>query len=290
MQRIRKTQRLAGGMIITLSMCVACAIAQEAPSLSDLAPQGAATPVELDPAVDKVLTQLEKREVHDLRAKVKWELAYVVEEEEDSTCKLGTIWYRQSAPVAKFKVHFDKKIAGTTARPLDEQHLFDGRWYTELQSTTKTVTRREIRREDDASNPYKLGEGPFPLPFGQKKADILREFEVSVIPEKKNDPPDADHLLLKPRPDTATGQTYKTVEFWVLRSGADAGLPVKVVAGKKDGTGAVNSYITITFSKVELNAGIGDGVFKIETPPGYEQIVEPLQSESASITIKGTSP
>ena len=233
---------------------------------------------------------MEKCQVNDLRAKVKWELSYAVEEEEDTTRKLGTIWYRQSNPVAEFKVHFDSKIVGSTKRPLDEQHLFDGFWYTELQSTTKTVTRREIRRKDDKSNPYKLGEGPFPLPFGQSKADILREFAVSIIPPKKSDPKNTDHLRLIPLPDTATGQTYKTVDFWVLKSGADAGLPVKVQAGKLDGTGVVNSNITITFSKIDLNVGLGAGVFKINTPPGYEEVEEPLPNAETSITIKGTSP
>jgi hypothetical protein len=235
----------------------------------------------LDPVVDKILTRLEKREVHDLRAKVKWELTYVVEEEEDADRKLGTLWYKEGQPVAKFKVHFDRKIVGNTARELDEQHLFDGRWYVELQARTKTVTRREIRREGETNNPYKLGEGAFPLPFGQKKADILAEFEVERIPERKDDPFATDHLKLTPRPNTKTGQSYKTLGFWVAREGDHSGLPVKVVAGKKDGTGAVNSYITVTFSEIELNSGFSDSVFKIEVPKGYEEVIERLETAEA---------
>jgi outer membrane lipoprotein-sorting protein len=139
------------------------------------------------------------------------------------------------------------------------------------------VTRREIRREGEKSDPYKLGEGAFPLPFGQKKADILAEFEVTRVPETKDDPAQTDHLRLVPRPGTNTGRTYKTLDFWVDRSGEHAGLPVKVVAGKKDGTGAVNSYIEISFSKIELNSGFSDSVFKIEVPKDYEEIVERLE-------------
>ena len=52
---------------------------------------------------------------------------------------------------------------------------------------------------------------------------------------------------------------------------------VKVMAGKKDGTGAVNSYITITFSDVELNTGFARNVFKIDVPPGYEVVEERLE-------------
>lgn len=230
-----------------------------------------------DPEVDQILTRLERREVHDLRAKLKWVLKYVIEEDEEPDTKLGTIWYKRTEPVAKFKVKFDAKLAGTRKRSLDEEHLFDGRWYVELQSQTKTVTRREIYRPDEKVNPYKLGEGAFPLPFGQKKADILAEFEVARIAAKGDDPPDTDHLRLTPRPNTGTGRTYKTLDFWVVREGALAGLPIKVTAGKKDGTGAVNSLIEISFHDVELNPGLSASVFAIESPKGYEEVIERLE-------------
>ena len=231
----------------------------------------------LDPVVDRILTRLEKRHVQDLKARVKWELTYAIEEDEDSDRKVGTLWYRDAEPVAKFKVHFDRKLVENTSRELNEQHLFDGCWYTELQAQTKTITRRQIRRADEPSNPYRLGEGAFPLPFGQKKADILAEFDVSRVEPKTGDPPATDHLRLVPRPNTNTGRTYKTLDFWVAQEGPNAGLPVKVMAGKKDGTGQVNSYITITFSDIELNTGLSDAVFKIEQPAGYEVIEEPLE-------------
>ncbi|MFQ5807302.1 MAG: outer membrane lipoprotein carrier protein LolA [Phycisphaerae bacterium] len=262
----------AAGIILAVAAGVAGyaqrAAAQEGP---------AATP-QLDSRVDKILTRLERRQVHDLRAKVKWELTYVVEEQEDADRKFGTIWYKEDQPVAKFKVHFDTKIVGNRKQKLNEEHLFDGHWYVELQSRTKTVTRREIRRAGETSNPYKLGEGAFPLPFGQKKADILAEFEVERVPGREDDPPATDHLQLTPRPNTKTGRTYKTLDFWVARAGDHAGLPIKVVAGKKDGTGAVNSYIAITFNKIELNTGFSGSVFKIEVPRGYEEIVERLET------------
>lgn len=268
MQRSIARQTMAA-IILTLAGCVA-ASGQQPASRPDATPK-------LDPLVDKILTRLENREVHDLRAKVQWKLTYAIEEEEAPDIKLGTLWYKQVQPVAKFKVHFDTKIAGNRRRKLDEEHLFDGRWYTELQSRTKTVTRREIRREGETSNPYKLGEGAFPLPFGQKKADILAEFEVTRAPPKKDDLPQTDHLYLVPRPGSDTGRTYKTLDFWVAQVGTHAGLPVKVVAGKKDGTGAVNSYIEITFSQIELNSGFSESEFKIGVPKDFEEIVEPLE-------------
>ena len=244
-----------------------------------VAAQGQSKPAEtpkLDPVVDKILTRLEARQVNDLRAKLRWELTYLVEEDEPDI-KLGEIWYKQEKPVAKFLVHFKEKIAGNRKRKLDEKHMFDGYWYVELQARTKIITRREIRRPDDPGNPYKIGEGPFPLPFGQKKADILREFEVTRVPPANNDPPATDHLKLAPREGTRTGETYKVLDFWVANQGAHPGLPVKVRTAKKDGTGELNSYITITFERVQLNTGFSSSIFKIEKPPGYEEDIERLE-------------
>jgi hypothetical protein len=226
---------------------------------------------QLDPKVDQSLTRLEARQVDDLRAAVSWTLHYIYDLPEDAITKKGELWYQQQKPVAKFLVQFNKKIASNRLREIDERHMFDGRWYTELQSETKTLTRREIRREGDPGNPYKLGEGPFPVPFGQKKADILREFEVTLVPEAAADPPTTDHLKLMPRTGTESGRNYKQVEVWIAREGPHAGLPIKVAASQRDSTGKVTSTITVTFDDVRLNQGFSGGVFKIEKPPGYSE-------------------
>ena len=98
------------------------------------------------PRVDQILSRLENRAVHDLRADVSWKLMYLIDLDEDAIVKQGRIWYQQQKPVAKFLVHFDRKITSNRAHKLDERHMFDGRWYVELKSETKTVTRREVRR------------------------------------------------------------------------------------------------------------------------------------------------
>jgi hypothetical protein len=87
------------------------------------------------------------------------------------------------------------------------------------------------------------------VPFGQKKADILREFDVTRLLPAANDPPGSDHLKLVPRVGTQMRENYKEVDVWVASAGPYDGLPVKVHTSKRDGTGKVNSFITITFEK-----------------------------------------
>lgn len=273
-------------LTIAILLATAAAVAQTA-TVSNEPPAAAVA----DEVVDRILTRLEARRVESLHAQVRWELEYTIaEEDEPPDTKLGDLWYQEGAPVARFKAHFRAKLADGVRRPLDEQHLFDGNWYIELQAQTKTITRREVRAADDRRNPYKLGEGAFPVPFGQKKADILREFEVVRVAPAANDPPGADHLRLRPRSGTHTGERYESLSFWVAREGDNAGLPVKVRAAKKDGTGKVNSNITLTFSDIRANEPIAADVFEIVTPPGFQEIVERLEAGPTAETVVPAKP
>ena len=236
----------------------------------------------LDQKVDKILTRLEQRTINDIQAKVSWSVKDMIAG--SSVEKKGDIWYRTMKPAAKFLVAFDEKIdhSRNRKRKLTEKHMFDGRWYIELQQATKTFTRRELRRENEVGNPYALGDGLFPLPFGQKKADILKEFEVAVMEPSNDDPAKTDHLRLTPRAGTRTGNKYVWIDFWVLQTGKLSGLPVQVRLGKKEGTGHVSEEVTVKFTDVRLNKGFSPSIFDIKKPPGYhsppDKLLPPVDS------------
>lgn len=236
---------------------------------------GSATAV-VDPRVDQILTRLEERQIEDLHAELSWTVADPLEEEEDRQTKRGAIWFRQMKPTGKFLIQLRDKSAAGTRHAIDERHLFDGEWYIMLDSQARQVSRYEVRRPNDTSDPFRLGQGPFPVPFGQKKADILREFEVIRVAPAKDDPADTDHLKLTPRPESASARNYKSVDFWIAQQGEEAGLPIQVKAAKRDGTGRLSSTITVRFEKARLNAGIAPTLFQIETPPGFNETVERL--------------
>lgn len=247
----------------------------------------------LDPQVDKILSRLEERRIEDIRCQVRWTLADAVVGDEQ--VKLGELSYKDTTPVAKFIVAFRKQELDGRRRDLNEQHLFDGRWYVELRdvkdTNTRTVTRRELRRESDVGNPYRVGEGIFPLPFGQKKADILREFEVTLgTGAAPDDPPDCDKIRLTPREGTRTGASYGWIDFWVARSGPLSGLPIKVRSAKKDGAGGLSNVLTVTFSDVKLNSGISESLFRIDTPAGFHEEIERLPPDDASPAAAASHP
>ena len=232
---------------------------------------------------------MENRDPQDLHAQLTWKMHYVTDEENESTTKTGELWYTKAKPVAKFLIRFDEKREGTRADKLDERYLFDGQWYVRLDSRTKIVERRELRKANDPGDPYKLGRGPFPVPFGQKKADIVREFDVTLVPPGKGDPADTDHLKLVPRVGTQIADTYRQLDFWIAREGPLDGFPLKVLAAKLKGTGQLDSYITTEFTGAQLNTGLKAELFEIKTPTGYHEDMERLEDISEP-TEKAATP
>ncbi|MBK9126565.1 MAG: hypothetical protein IPM13_02050 [Phycisphaerales bacterium] len=263
----------------------------EARPAADAAP-AASTPVEpIDPRLDEILTRLEQREVSDLRAGVAWRMQYVVDLPEDATTKRGRLWYQQGKPTARFMIHFSESIQGDRREKTDERHGFDGEWYTDYQARSKSAIRTQVRRPDDPDNPFDIARGLFPLPFGQKKADILREFQARLVPPAAGDPPDTDRVELTPREGTRIGTIYGKMDFWIARAGRLEGLPIRVKVAKKDGTGQINSHITITFDDVALNAGFPGDVFKMDIPKDFQVTVEPLDAPpQVHVTIPGKKP
>ena len=46
---------------------------------------------------------------------------------------------------------------------------------------------RQVAEAGQKVNPFEIGRGPFPLPFGQKTADVLKNFDVSTRPPQAGD-------------------------------------------------------------------------------------------------------
>lgn len=275
---IRARRAATTAIIATALGFVAAGHAQETPP-----PPSAPAEPPLDPQIDRILTRLEARKVDDLIADVKWSQAFAIEKEDESDTKVGTIRYMALKPTAKFIIHFRDKIGDGRRNAINETFAFDGCWYWEIKPRAKMVVKYEVRKPDDPHDPYKIGEGIFPLPFGQKKDEILREFTIERRDPGKDDPADTDHLVMTPRPNTRLARLYKTLDFWIARKGELDGLPVQVRVAKLDGTMKVNNRISISFSNVKLNTRFDPKEFELKVPDGYQVETNPLRPESPAM-------
>jgi hypothetical protein len=228
----------------------------------------------LDPATDKILDRLEARgkEIKDIEASlvfVKTDPIYNATEKFE-----GTVLFKEDKPNPRFLICFDRSNQNGRVSDKKEWHVFDGRWYIEAREKNKTIIRREVLRPDENREVFRLGQGPFPLPFGQKKADILKHFAVKLIAPAPKDPPDSDHLELTPLPGTDMDKKYEKVHFFIDRKLA---LPSRVQTVEKDS----GDEISATFSTPKLNQGLAASRLDLPRLEGYGETEDRLPPKDA---------
>jgi hypothetical protein len=137
----------------------------------------------------------------------------------------------------------------------------------------RQVTKQEIARPGERKDFFDIEKAPFPLPFGQKKETILRNFDVTIVSPKDDAPPNTDHLVCVPKPESHVYRDYDKVEFFILR---DVHLPSRVVVTKDDGL-VVNTADFPDLSSKSINAGVSKKDFaKPKAWRGYEEVIEEL--------------
>lgn len=235
----------------------------------------ASQPASLDPAVEKILDRLEKKNVRDIQA----DIVYV---KKDPVLELeekykGILRFIEDKPSPRFLIRFDQSVIEGLVDKSKEWHVFDGRWYTEAREKTKVAIKREVVRPEDkgAEDLFRIGKGPFPMPFGQKKDDIVRHFTIRLVAGGPEDPPNTDHLECTPLPGTDMDRRYGKVHFYIDRT---MDVPVSVATVAKED----NQEISATFTNIKLNTGMAASEVNLPDLPGYEVREEPLSEASPS--------
>jgi len=228
--------------------------------------------------IDEILTNLQKRSdgLKDIRCKVRF-----VEDDQlnlSKRTKWGQILFMMAEPNPNFLVHFEKSEAdGVLGK--QEWYLFDGRWLYQVLERIKQITKQEVVRPGERVDFFDLEKAPFPLPFGQKKDTIQRNFDVALVPPAKGDPPDTDHLVCTPKPESHLYREYNKLEFFVDKH---VHLPRRVVVTKDEAL-VINTADFADLSAESINAGVGAKDFaKPKAWRGYEEIVEPLPADGVT--------
>lgn len=231
----------------------------------------------VDPAVERILEQLEKagKQIKDVSAK----LTFIKTDPilEDVQKYQGVIRYKDTKPNPRFFIRFDTFTQEGILRDVKQWHLFDGRWYIEAREQTKTIVRREILRPGESRDIFAIGQGPFPLPFGQKKEEILNHFVCRKVDATPKDPPHSDHIACTPLPFTDLADKYATVHFYIDRK---LNLPVKVeTIEKQEGL-----EIVAILDEVKINTGLADSDLGLPELSDYAVTEEKLGPLSPAAT------
>ncbi|MDB5358305.1 MAG: hypothetical protein JWN24_4758 [Phycisphaerales bacterium] len=233
---------------------------------------GAAAPLPADPSIDVLLDALDQRgqSLKDFTANVR-----ITEGNENITgitTRTGQVWFqKKGADDGRIRVLFDKRIEGRIAKADKVEYLLDNGWLIDRDYRKRTETRRQVLKPGEKVNLLKLGEGPFPLPIGQKKEDVYKLFDVTKAAPGKNDPADTIHLILKPKPGTQFARKFSAIDVWVDRK---SHFPARIDTDNPDQSDAKKTELT----DVQINppGGLKDGDFQL---PKVDQTNWNIQTE-----------
>jgi hypothetical protein len=190
----------------------------------------------------------------------------------DSTSRTGVVYYqKQSDGNARIHVLFDTQTSGgATSQQKIEYLLADG-WLTDRDYSRKTEIVRQVLKPGEKIDLLKLGEGPFPLPIGQTKEDVYKQFDVTKPPAAKDDLANSLHLQLKPKAGTQFADKFSSIDVYVdLKSG----FPARIVTIDDNQTIIRTTDLDVT----SRNADIGDKQFNLAAiGSDWNRQTEPFQ-------------
>ena len=255
-------------MLMTLGL-VGCD-EPDAPTVDDeqtVTTQPAETPADPDapPSLDDVLVAME--EAGRLHGRIAAKLDYEVDQPMtgDRERRTGTIRYqRQTDDIPpQFYVGFNTLQLGEGATLKDEvEYAFDGRWLTIAKHRIKQMTRYEVAAEGETVEAFRLGQGPFPVPFGQEAGAMKEYFDIATRPAGPADPENTTYLKLTPRDTHKEELSFVLLEMWIDR---DTSLPVRMVS--RD---ASRNTTTVTFTDIDTEVAFDEADFRLPRPLGWE--------------------
>ena len=174
-------------------------------------------------------------------------------------------------PSRRIAVHMEEYVDGSGRGSADNRlFIFEQGWLLEFDTPRKRLTRRQLVRAGETLDPLRVGEGPFPVPLGQPRADVEREFQVSVCalpdaPLFKRLADRADGLFalaLVPRPGRPLARDVKRVTVAYDKS-TFAPVAIEVVSDTDDIT-------RVLLRDATLNAGLDDAKRALLSPPQFD--------------------
>jgi outer membrane lipoprotein-sorting protein len=191
----------------------------------------------------------------------------------------------------KFAIRFSSLRLGEEPARIEEKVMvFDGEWLIEKNPAVKQIIKRHVVAPGQSFDPLKIGEGPFPLPIGQKREDILQRFTAELLnPEEglvANDPKDlpslkkfvADTYQLKLVPKDPKSE-FKEVRLWYQKSPDKKTLIPRMARTVNQ----ADDVSLVELTGVTLNQTVPTDVMDAKSPTGWEERVEEMAERTAPI-------
>lgn len=152
--------------ITTIALTAPLGLAQEEPAYKD---------------ADELLTALETADegVNTLRCKIVHTKLFGLAG--DYQQRRGDLVYTTD-PRQRFAISFEAMILDDRVFDSEKVYIFDGEWLVEKFPADREFVKTRIVAPGEAFDPLRIGEGPFPVPIGQKREEILERFSAELVP------------------------------------------------------------------------------------------------------------
>lgn len=236
---------------------------------------------------DRLLTELEatNKTIRTLSAMLRFSTVAGNLEGNDRQIREGTLYFRNAgeqkgaegtgasdggtAACVKFSTLL--QVASGKLIPENRTFIVNGGVVLERIEDEKIANRIRIGEPGKPGDPLKLGKGPFPLPFGQKKADVLSRFSAQIVPFEEKAPESktfrerlAETYQLKLTPREGAGISPNVTEIRVWYQKKDL-FPILAQIIEKDG--AFKEFLLIA---PRTNETLPEGVFDLTVPAGWK--------------------
>jgi len=257
---------LSVGFLLNLAHAQCCSADESPPMVSQTKSIDAQDleKAKISPQLNRLLDNLEKTgaKLKSFQAKMLFTQQQILIDTE--MIRNGKLYYHTDKENLRFRIHFSdwlqRDLEDDEQVPqvfrFNEDVVFDGLWVTRRNERTKNIQKFEISRKRQNKEQFRLGQGPFPLPFAIRKADVLKEFDAKLLRAEPNDPARTSHLLLKPKPKSSFADKYLRMDLWI---GQKDYLPRQIRYETDDA-----EITTVTWSEIQADKPIAEAVFKLE--------------------------
>lgn len=287
-------------MLTALCLSILAGLAQPAdPPSTPPAPaaaQPATGPVFAD--AKALLIALEKADegLDQLQSLVRYDVLEA--DVDDRTIRMGELFFdrvkddaKPGKTVRRFAVKFTKLLVGTSSRDDVRIHAFDGRWYAEKSPSEKKINRKEVAPPGESVDPLKIGEGPLPIPIGQKHEDILSRYDAELRPVEdgleakdaslKGFVSDCVQVRLTPTAAHRDRDRFKEIRLWYApeaakKDEAASGRLLPRLARTVGRNGNI-TLVQLADVRVNKNATIDPTLMETTAPAGWDVTETPFR-------------
>ena len=231
--------------------------ATKAPTVVNAVVPAVAQPKKFE-SPEAMLSALEKAgdTISTFRANVIYDRVDAISENRER--RTGEIVLAQIAGQLKSRtlaIMFDQLIDASGHATTERQRfVFDGGWLFEFDDQRHQLIARELVAPGEQLDPLRIGEGPIPIPIGQKKEQVCQRFEVKFA-EQPAEPllkrlENIQGLALHPKQNAGVDPDLGDICVWYDLTTL---MPVAVKATTKGGDEKI-----LLLTKIEVNKALDD--------------------------------